>query len=119
MPVSEQGRTTAKRVVAEAWNPEPAVASSWTEMVPPQRVENFSLSGHIIAQIRTALFAEKLRPGDFLGSEASIAASFGVSRMAARDALRSLEALGIVTIRQGARGGVWVAQGDLDRMANA
>jgi GntR family transcriptional repressor for pyruvate dehydrogenase complex len=122
MPASDRGTgAVQKKVNTVSWErpQDVTIAGNWAETIPVQRAENFSLSGHIIAQIRAALFAERLRPGDFLGSEASIAEKFGVSRMAARDALRSLEALGIVTIRQGARGGVCVSQGDLDRLANA
>jgi DNA-binding FadR family transcriptional regulator len=72
-----------------------------------------------VSQVRTALFAGQLKPGDFLGTEASIAAQFGVSRMAARDALRSLAAVGIITIRQGAKGGAVIAQGNAEHFADA
>jgi DNA-binding FadR family transcriptional regulator len=78
-----------------------------------------SLSQRIADQIRAALFSDQIRPGDFLGTEASLARQFGVSRMVSRDALRALEAIGIVEIRQGARGGVRVASGNLSRFADA
>ena len=78
-----------------------------------------TLSWRIVAQVRRALFADKLRPGDFLGTENSIARQFGVSRMAARDALRSLAAVGIVTIRQGAKGGAVIAEGNAEHFADA
>jgi len=60
-----------------------------------------SLSSQIVAQVRDALFGKKLKPGDFLGTEKDIAARFGVSRIVARDALRTLQALGIADIRMG------------------
>lgn len=72
-----------------------------------------------MAQIRAAVFDRKILAGQFLGSEAALSEQFGVSRMAARDALRTLEGLGIVEIRMGARGGVWVAQGNPERLADA
>jgi DNA-binding FadR family transcriptional regulator len=78
-----------------------------------------TLSARIVEQIRAALFAGQLRPGEGLGSEAQLAGRFGVSRMAMRDALRSLEAGGVVDIRVGARGGVFIAQGNPDRFADA
>jgi DNA-binding FadR family transcriptional regulator len=78
-----------------------------------------SLSQRIADQIRAALFSDQIQPGDFLGTEASLARQFGVSRMVSRDALRALEAMGIVEIRQGARGGVRVASGNLARFADA
>jgi GntR family transcriptional repressor for pyruvate dehydrogenase complex len=78
-----------------------------------------SLSGRITAEIRDALFSGKIRSGDFLGTEASLAEEFGVSRMASRDALRSLAATGIVEVRQGAGGGSRVARGNLERFGDA
>jgi DNA-binding FadR family transcriptional regulator len=78
-----------------------------------------TLSWRIVSQVRKALFADKLKPGDFLGTENSLAQQFGVSRMAARDALRSLAAVGIVTIRQGAKGGAQVASGNAEHFADA
>ena len=58
-----------------------------------------SLSSQIVAQVRDDLFEKKLKPGDFLGTEKELAARYEVSRMVARDALRTLSALGIVDIR--------------------
>ena len=92
---------------------EPAVAPIW------EPVQADTLSWRIVSQVRKALFAGQLKSGDFLGTEASIAAQFGVSRMAARDALRSLAAVGIVNIRQGAKGGAVVAQGNAEHFADA
>lgn len=42
-----------------------------------------------------------LRPGDFLPSERELAAQLGVSRVSVRDAIRFLEARGVVQVRQG------------------
>ena len=78
-----------------------------------------SLSGQIVAQVRDALFARKLKPGDFLGTEKDLAARFGVSRIVARDALRTLQALGIADIRMGKGGGARVARGNPRLFAEA
>jgi len=78
-----------------------------------------SLSSQIVADVRDALFAKKLRPGDFLGTENEIAARYGVSRIVARDALRTLEALGIAEIRMGKGGGAKVARGNPRLFAEA
>lgn len=83
----------------------------------PVQVE--TLSWRIVSQVRAALFSGQLKSGDLLGSESSIAQQFQVSRMAARDALRSLEAVGIVEIRMGIKGGAWIAQGNVNRFADA
>jgi GntR family transcriptional regulator, transcriptional repressor for pyruvate dehydrogenase complex len=78
-----------------------------------------SLSGRIVSQVREALFSGQMLAGDFLGSEATLAERFGVSRMAVRDALRNLEASGVVEIRMGAKGGAWIAGANMDRFADA
>jgi len=88
--------------------------SRW-EVAPRQE----SLSWSIVRQIRDALFSGRLAPGEFLGSEITLAQEFGVSRVAAREALRSLIALGIVEVRMGSRGGAWVAAGNSDRLVDA
>jgi len=76
-----------------------------------------TLSGRIVRQICAALFADELTPGERLGTEASLSQRFGVSRMAIRDSLRSLAAAGILDIRVGQRGGIFVASGNPERLA--
>lgn len=85
---------------------------------PNSRGAGSTLSALIIEQVRSALFAGKLTPGERLGTEISLGDQFGVSRMAIRDALRSLEAVGIIEIRVGQRGGVYVAEGDPARLSD-
>ena len=77
------------------------------------------MSTQIVAQVRDALFQKELHPGDFLGTEKDLAERFGVSRIVARDALRTLEAQGIVDIKVGAGGGARVAQGNARLFAEA
>ena len=74
-----------------------------------QRVRSFE---DIIAQVRDAVAQGRLRPGERLPSERVLAESFGVSRATLREALRSLEALGVVEIRLGATGGAFAAEPD-------
>jgi GntR family transcriptional repressor for pyruvate dehydrogenase complex len=78
-----------------------------------------SMSSQVVAQVRDDLFAKKLKPGDFLGTEKDLAARFGASRIVARDALRTLEALGIVEIRMGKGGGARIAHGNPRLFAEA
>jgi GntR family transcriptional repressor for pyruvate dehydrogenase complex len=78
-----------------------------------------TLSTQIVAQVRDALFEKRLRPGDFLGSEKDLAERFGVSRIVARDALRTLGAQGIVEIKVGSGGGARVARGNARLFAEA
>src|SRR4051795_8561280 len=76
-----------------------------------------TLSAKIIHQVRSALFAGKLTPGQALGTEASLAGHFGVSRTAIRDSLRSLAASGVIEIKVGLKGGIFVAAGNAERLA--
>src|SRR5436305_10064469 len=78
-----------------------------------------SLSSQIIGDVRDALFSKKLKPGDSIGTENEIAARYGVSRIVARDALRTLQALGIAEIRMGKGGGARVARGNPRLFAEA
>jgi GntR family transcriptional repressor for pyruvate dehydrogenase complex len=78
-----------------------------------------SLSSQIVAEVRAALFDKKLKPGDFLATENDLAARYGVSRIVARDALRTLEALGIVEIKMGKGGGARIARGNPRLFAEA
>jgi len=78
-----------------------------------------SLSSQIVAEVRASLTDKRLKPGDFLGTEKDLADRHGVSRIVARDALRTLEALGIVEIRMGKGGGARVARGNPRLFAEA
>ena len=71
-----------------------------------------TLSARIVEEVREALFAKRLAPGDFLGTEKDLAEQAGVSRIVARDALRTLQALGVVEIKVGAGGGARIAKGN-------
>jgi GntR family transcriptional regulator, transcriptional repressor for pyruvate dehydrogenase complex len=78
-----------------------------------------TLSTRIVNEVRDALFAKLMRPGDFLGTEKDLAERFEVSRIVARDALRTLEAQGIVEIKVGAGGGARIAKGNARLFAEA
>jgi GntR family transcriptional repressor for pyruvate dehydrogenase complex len=62
------------------------------------------------------LILKKLRPGDKLPSERELAESLGVSRSSIRDAIRSLELMGVVEPRQGA--GTIVCEISTNSLAN-
>lgn len=62
----------------------------------------------IVDQIRLLIRDGHLSAGDRLPSERELGERFGVSRVTVREALRGLEANGLVTIRVGARGGAFV-----------
>ena len=70
--------------------------STWV----PRRQEQ-SAPNYVIDQIRTALFNRTLNPGDKMPSETELCNMFGVSRGSVRQAMKSLETLGVVSIKPG------------------
>jgi GntR family transcriptional regulator, transcriptional repressor for pyruvate dehydrogenase complex len=71
----------------------------------------------ICQKIRDMLAAGTLKPGDKLPPERQLADQFGVGRSALREALRTLEASGVLTLKKGAHGGAFVRKGDPSRVA--
>ncbi len=76
-------------------------------------------SGEIVSQIERAIFGAELSAGDRLQSERELAEQFGVSRITVRDALRVLEARGLIRVKVGAMGGAFVADANTDRVAES
>jgi DNA-binding FadR family transcriptional regulator len=74
------------------------------------------MSEAIVEQIRTLIRTNRLRTGDRLPSERELCERLGVSRVTVREALRVLEAGGLVEIRVGARGGAFVTKPSSDRL---
>jgi GntR family transcriptional regulator, transcriptional repressor for pyruvate dehydrogenase complex len=66
------------------------------------------ISADIVEQIKRAIRDGRLAPGDQLPSERELTKTLAVSRVSVRDALRMLEAYGLVEVRVGARGGAFV-----------
>ena len=58
-------------------------------------------SSSVADQIKEMILQGHLQPGDRLPSERDFAETFGVSRATIREALRSLSAIGMISIRQG------------------
>lgn len=66
------------------------------------------VSAEIVDRIKAAIRAGALAPGDQLPPERDLTKQLGVSRVSVRDALRMLEANGLIEVRVGARGGAFV-----------
>lgn len=62
---------------------------------------NLSAPDYVMEQIRDALLRGYLKPGDRMPSELELAQQCGVSRGSVRQAMKSLETLGVLTIRPG------------------
>jgi len=68
---------------------------------------------NIINQIRNAILKGEIGPGQKLYSEKNLMEAFGVSKSTLREALRTLEFMGLIEIRKGAKGGVFVSEVDI------
>lgn len=71
------------------------------------------ISDQIIEQIRNAILSGRFKPGDKVASEKELMSEFGVSKATLREALRVLEGMGLVEIRKGIAGGVFIAEVDM------
>jgi len=76
-------------------------------------------SSDVIAQIRQAIMSGQYRPGDRLPTEREMAQQFGVSRVTVRDALRALEANGLVRVKVGGQGGPYVSTPDIALLSDS
>jgi GntR family transcriptional repressor for pyruvate dehydrogenase complex len=59
----------------------------------------------VLEQLRESILSGRIRPGDRLPGERHLCESFGVGRPTLREALRSLEAIGMIEVRPGKGGG--------------
>lgn len=81
-------------------------------------VSSSRMSEAIVDQIRGLIRSEQLRPGDRLPSERDLGERMGVSRVTIREAMRVLEAGGLIEIRVGARGGAVVTSPSSTRLGS-
>jgi DNA-binding FadR family transcriptional regulator len=84
-----------------------------------QPVRQVRASEEVAAQILRAFYDERLKPGEWLGTEAELAERFNVSRVTIRDAVGALSARGLLDVRVGARGGLRIARSDPERLIDA
>jgi DNA-binding FadR family transcriptional regulator len=70
-------------------------------------------------RIRREVAAGRLVPGDRLPAERTLAEQFGVSRTAVREALKTLEAAGIVQTQKGVYGGPFIRSGNPEGITHA
>ena len=77
-----------------------------------QQVKTRRVFEEICEQIRKRLASGALQPGDKLPAERDLALEFKVSRPAVREALRTLEISGVVSLQKGVKGGAFIRDGN-------
>jgi GntR family transcriptional repressor for pyruvate dehydrogenase complex len=81
--------------------------------------KSHKISDQIIDQFRDAILSGQLKPGERVASEKELIIQFGVSKATLREALRVLEAMGLIEIRKGTSGGAFVADVDMRTTLNS
>jgi len=84
-----------------------------------KRIRIPKASDLVVSEIREKIFFERLPVGTRLPSESELMEQFGLGRVSVREALRILERDGLIDIRRGARGGVFVRHTDISQVSDA
>ncbi|MBW1790864.1 MAG: FadR family transcriptional regulator [Deltaproteobacteria bacterium] len=77
------------------------------------------ISDQIIEQIRDIILSGQVKPGERLASENELITQFDVSKATMREALRVLEVMGLIEIRKGVGGGVFIAEVEMKTTVNS
>ena len=77
------------------------------------------ISEEVFNQLKGAILSHDFKAGDKLPSERELAEQFQASRVVIREALRTLENAGFLTIRQGSTGGAYVTELKFEQVANS
>lgn len=64
-------------------------------------IERSSIAFQILERIKSALIRGELKPGDYLPSETELTQSLGIGKSSVREAIKMLQAIGIVEVRRG------------------
>jgi GntR family transcriptional repressor for pyruvate dehydrogenase complex len=80
-------------------------------------IKQSRVSKEVCDQLKQSILVGHFQPGDKLPSERDLAKEFRVSRVAIREALRTLENAGFLVTRQGANGGAYVTDLNFENLA--
>jgi DNA-binding FadR family transcriptional regulator len=80
-------------------------------------IRQLRVSEEIISQLKQSILLGHFKPGDKLPAERYLAEEFRVSRVAIREALRTLENAGFLATRQGPSGGAYVTDLNFENLA--
>lgn len=89
-----------------------------TNLVDFKPIKKMKASDEIGQQLKDAIFKGLYSAGDKLPSERELIESFKVSRTVVREAIKGLEASGLIEIKQGAMGGAFVKLMTFERLTN-
>lgn len=64
-------------------------------------IERSSIAFQILERIKAALIRGELKPGDYLPSETELTQNLGIGKSSVREAIKMLQAIGIVEVRRG------------------
>ncbi len=64
-------------------------------------MERGSLVSRVIQRVQDALLRRELRAGDYLPTESELSKSLGIGKSSVREAIKMLQAMGVVEIRRG------------------
>jgi GntR family transcriptional repressor for pyruvate dehydrogenase complex len=73
----------------------------------------------VVESLRRRIFAEKPAPGSRLTCEAELTSEFGLGRVTVREAVRMLERDGLVEVKRGPEGGIFVRYPDSRQLSEA
>lgn len=82
-----------------------------------KKAKQLSLVDMVVNQIEEAIIAGEIRPGDKMPPVAELEQTIGASRGTMREALRVLENKGLVEIRVGVKGGVFIREANADSVS--
>lgn len=84
----------------------------------PKSIKHNKMFQVIVQQVEQAILEGELHPGDSLPPELQLKEMFQTSRSTVREAIRVLEALGYLEIRQGVGGGTFIKSIESENVAN-
>lgn len=90
---------------------------SYQFMNPFRPIKSIKISERIALQVKNAILRGTMKPGDRLPPERELGEQFQASRISVREALKTLEASGLLTIKPGS--GVFVAEVDSRPLSNS
>lgn len=84
----------------------------------PKSIKHNKMFEELAEQVEQSILDGELKPGDSLPSELQMKEMFQTSRSTVREAIRLLEARGLIEIRQGVGGGSFVKAIEFDTVAD-